>query len=346
MLCPNCGREIPDGTVCPCMGGSSALSSNPAVNVIKSIGSSTIFLVLAILSTVSVVLSVITDVTTVSSGVPEYLYDIYNSMGIDPSVYASAVSSGSVSSAISIVVSIVLSSLTTIALWLHYFTCKNQNSGNISTAGLTILKVFTWISIVSVIIVCVCMVILMVALMALGGSLGAYYDSPEAAGLTVGLIVFLLILLGALLGLMLAYEIAMLRVINRAKTIAYNGIPDNRVSQFLIVMSYLMGGFSCLVALISLFGSPLSGIAGLASGAASILTGVCLSRYRKEMTAVMYPPVQPVYAAQPVQPAAPVQPTVPVQPAAPAQPPVAPVEQPAAPAEQSAEEPAPTEPKE
>ena len=46
MICPNCGREIPDGTVCPCTLEAPALSDNPAVNVVKRVGSSGMLLAL------------------------------------------------------------------------------------------------------------------------------------------------------------------------------------------------------------------------------------------------------------------------------------------------------------
>lgn len=331
MICPKCGREIPDGTVCPCSYGTPALSSNPAVHVLKSVGSSTIFLVMAILSTAAVVFSILANLSAANGVIPAYLDQIYNYIGVDPSVYESVMSSAAVSSSVSIVVGGLISGLTTVALWVHYFTCRNRNSGNISTVGLTIWKVFTWIGIVSLIIACVGVVILM-AIMMIGAAAGG-----DDVGIYIGVAVFLTIFLGVILGLGLACEIATLRVINRAKTVAYNGIPDNRVSQFLVVMIWIGGIFTTLSGLVGLFGAPLTGIAGLASGVSSILSAICLTRYRQEMTAVMYPPVQPVYAQQPAAPVAPQQPVTPVPPVAP-QPPVEPAAPvtPAAPVEPAA----------
>ena len=309
MICPNCGREIPDGTVCPCSIQGSVLSSNPAVNVMKSVGSSTIFLVMAILSTISLVLALVTNASDVGDAIEPYIYElVYNMTGINPAYYGSAVETAGASSVISVVSGSVSSGLTVVALWLHYAASRDRKSGNISTVGLTIWKVFTWIAIVGLILACVAVVIFMVALMAFGGMTAPRDVFAVAAGVMVFAGIFVL----AVLALALACQIAKLRVINRAKTIAYNGIPDNRVSQFLIVMTWINGVFSVLVGLPSLFLLPLAGISNLAAAAVSILTALCLSRYKKDMTAVMYPPVMPVYA-QPVSYAAP---AAPQQPAA------------------------------
>lgn len=309
MICPKCGREIPDGTVCPCTYQSPALSSNPAVHVMKSVGSSTIFLVMAILGTVSFALTMISNVSDASGAIEQYIYElISNYTGIHPAYYASAMESAGISTTISLISSSAVSALTVVALWLHYATCKNQKSGNISTAGLTIWKVFTWIAIVGLILACVAVVILVIAVAALGGAA----MPRDEYGVVVGVVVFLSIFFGAVVGLALACEIAKLRVINRAKTIAYNGIPDNRVSQFLIVMTWIGGISSALTGLSSLFMLPVVGIANLISAAVSILAALCLTRYKKEMTVVMYPPVQPVYAqpiySQSVSPATPAMP--------------------------------------
>ena len=52
MICPKCGRTVPDGAPCPC--GAPVLSSNPAVNLKKTLGSSPKFLTAAILDSVTV----------------------------------------------------------------------------------------------------------------------------------------------------------------------------------------------------------------------------------------------------------------------------------------------------
>ena len=59
MICPKCGRMVPDGSQCPC--GAPVLSSNPAVNLLKTIGSSPKFLTAVILYTVMVLFNILSS---------------------------------------------------------------------------------------------------------------------------------------------------------------------------------------------------------------------------------------------------------------------------------------------
>lgn len=330
MICPKCGREIPDGTVCPCSMGTSMLSSNPALNVIKTIGSSSQFLVAAVLYSLGVLLTLIGNLSA-SSDVTAWLMNFAYEADVDMSYLYPYLQGASSTNAFSVVLSAIPAILIAVAFWLHYATCRGIKSGGISTAGLTIWKVMNYISLVCL---CVAAAIFAVAfiIILIGGI--ASGDSDGAA--VIALVIFCIIIVGIVFGLLIPYFIATIRVINRAKNVAATGVPDNRVSQFLIVMNWISAIFGVIGGLTSLFLSPLVGLAGLASAVAVILETLCLSRYRREMTVLMYPPVQPVYA-QPVQPAQPYQaysqPAAPVQPVAPAEP-----VQPAAPAQPAPED--------
>lgn len=335
MICPKCGREIPDGTVCPCSMGAPVLSSNPAVNVIKTIGSSSQFLIAAVLYSFGVLLTLIGNVSA-SSGATAWLMRFAYQADVDMSYLYPYLQGASGASAFSTVLSAIPAILIAVAFWLHYATCRSMKSGGISTAGLTIWKVMNYISLVVLCLAAVLCVIgffiILIAGLASGGSDGAA---------VAGIVIFCILIMGLVFGLVIPYFIAIIRVINRAKNVAATGMPDNRVSQFLIVMNWISAVCSIIGGLTSLFLSPLAGLAGLVSAASTIIITLGLSRYRREMTVLMYPPVQPVYA-QPVQPAQPYQaynqPVVPVQPSAPEAPaqPVVPA-QPAAPVEQAPE---------
>lgn len=338
MICPKCGREIPDGTVCPCSAGAPALSTNPALNVIKTIGSSPMFLVAAVLYSLGVLLTFIGNISA-SSDVTGWLMSFAYEMDVDMSYLYPYLQGASSTNAFSVVLSTIPAILIAVAFWLHYATCRGMKSGGISTAGLTIWKVMNYISLVCVIVAAVIFAVAFIIILIGGIASG---DSDGAA--VVGIAILCIIIVGIVFGLVIPYLIAEIRVINRTKNVAATGVPDNRVSQFLIVMNWISAVCAIISALTSLFLSPLVGLAGLASAVAVILETMCLTRYRREMTVLMYPPVQPVYAqpvqpAQPYQaynqPAAPVQPVQSVQPTAPAEP-VQPVE-PAAPVEPAQE---------
>lgn len=119
MICPKCGREIPDGTVCPCSVGTPMLSSNPAVNVIKKIGSSPLFLTAVILYSVTLVLTFISSITA-GSAIPYYAYSFMESYGesLPPSVYYSMMDASSGATAFGAILGLIPSILIAVGMWI------------------------------------------------------------------------------------------------------------------------------------------------------------------------------------------------------------------------------------
>ncbi len=323
MICPKCGREIPDGTICPCSSG--LLSSNPTLQVIKSIGSSPLFLAAALLYTLSAVFSIISALNpgTATVEVQKLLYD----MGMDPELlqYANA----GTPSVASVIVSSIVTLLVVLALWLLYATCRDRKTGNISTAGLTILKVITMLGVIGLCIVTLVLVVAGVILMISSTDDSSLYGSYGSGFAIVGVVFFVA---AVMFVLMVFYQIAVYKALSRIKNAALTGVPNNRVSRFMIVMLWIVGIFGVIGGLVGLFSDPLSAVGTLCNAVFWIVAALLFQRLRQEMTMLMYPPVQPVYA-QPVPPAqgyqaysqsaapqAPVQPATPVQPAAPSQP--------------------------
>lgn len=351
MQCPKCGREIPYGTVCSCS-VNAPLSSNPAVNVLKTIGSSPLFLTAAILYSVSTLITVFTSVLG-NSGVSDYLWYAFSTMDIDYSMLypiMNALNGASIGLTLLFSVPAIL---VAVGMWLHFATCRDRRSGNISTAGLTICKV-----IAIIFLVCYCLVtalLLFAVIMVLAGGsayfsysydlYGYGYDSGYAAGVTAG-VVFMLLLCVAIFVLFILYYVSVIRTIGKIKASAVSGMPENRISRFLTAMLYITGVLSGISGLIALFSTPVSGLATLASAVCSILIAVCLGRQRQQMTLLLYPPIQPAYMpVQPVQEAVPneyAQSVAPTAPAVPAQP-VVTAQEPTAP-EQPAPAPVPQEP--
>lgn len=303
MICPKCGRVIPDGTQCPCSLGAAPLSSNPALNVIKTIGSSTQYLVMAILASAGVLLTILAGVAG-SDSMSEAYYALANS-GMDLSFLYDVMDVVESTSFISVVFASIPSILLAVGMWMHYATCRNTASGNISTAGLTLWKVILYINLICVCFLCVAiLVVLVLALIGIGAMASEYYygynyEDGMAMGLTVVFVIAAIVVVVAF-ALGVISNICTIKTINRTKATAMSGVPDNRVPMYLIVMDYIMGGFSALSGLISLFSSPIAGLAVLTEAALLILMGMSLSRYRRQMTLLLYPPVQPVYTAPPV----------------------------------------------
>lgn len=306
MICPKCGRTIPDGSVCPCSYNTPALSSNPAVNTLKTIGSSSLFLVAAILLSVLPLLSIAGQMS-VGDAVSDFMYYAMQ-LDLDPSVFYPILNAVDSASIVSAVFSCVPAILIAAAMWITYASCRSTQSGNVSTAGLTICKVLSIISLVCACIGGACALLVTIIMLIAGGTMMediAYEFGDSIGQATMAVIVVVCIAVIAVLVLMILYEASVIKTINRIKATAATGVPDNRISNFLIVMNYIGAVGSVISGLANLFTSPILGLVSLVSAATLILISIILARYRSGMTLLMYPPVQPVYPQQPMPPQGP-----------------------------------------
>lgn len=323
MICPKCGRDIPEGTVCPCsfeapgpIPGAVPLSTNPAVNVIKRLGSSGLFLAIAILFSVSALFTILSSAAM--GDVMMNLYYYGYSMGLDVETLGSLIDAMYSTSIPRAILGSIPTILLAVAMWIHYGTCRSTKSGNISTAGLTICKVLRYISMIGMCLATVMLVIVGVILVlffvsggvdsmssSLYGGSSSFYGSSSVEEVALGILMVLgifILFFSFFMVLAITYQASIIRMINRTKISAQTGTPDNRVSGYLIAMNCIVAGLNILTSLFVLFTSPVSAVATLANAVGLILTSVLLSRYRKEMDAVIYPPAVPVIPVVPVQP--------------------------------------------
>lgn len=324
MICPNCGREIPDGTVCPCTLAAPSLSDNPALNALKSVGSSPMFLTLCVLFSVSALLTILSSLAVGDTLSSIYIYAYQ--LGMDMQDVDTLMDVMRSTSVFSVVLGSIPAILVAVAMWIHFGTCNNRQSGNISTAGLTICKVLSYISLIGGCIIALLVVggfaLIIVAFLVSDmpwGELfdpygsygyGGYTDEEATIAVVVVLAVFALVVTFAIV-LAITYQASIIRMINRTKTVAQTGRADDRVSGYLTGMTGLTAATAIISGLTALFTSPLTGAASLAQGAAYILMIILLRRYGREMNAVLYPPMVPV--APPMYGGFPVQQNVPVQ---------------------------------
>lgn len=322
MFCPKCGREIPDGTVCPCTLEQPQLSDNPALNALKTVGSSPLFLAMAVLFSLSALLTIFS-----SLGVSDAMSNIYiyaYQMGMDMDQVETIMNAVRSSSMFSAILGSIPAILTAAAMWIHFATCKSRQNGNISTAGLTICKVLCYISMISLCIggvlilagFAIVIVAFLVSDMPLGsmfdpynsyGYGGSYTDEEATIAIVVVLAVFALIITFVMV-LAITYQASFIRMINRTKNVAATGVADDRVSGYLVGMTGFTAATTILPGLMALFTSPLTGAASITRGVALILVVVLLRTYGKAMNQVLYPPIAPpMYGGFPVPPQAPVQ---------------------------------------
>lgn len=299
MICPKCGRMVPDGSQCPC--GAPVLSSNPAVNLLKTIGSSPKFLTAVILYTVMVVFNILMSFS--SGDWINALYYYGANYGLDPDIFYPMMSALESSSLLGAVMGSIPAILLAVGMWMFYVTCRNTQSGNISTAGLTICKVIAYIVLVFICALAALLLVMAVLLM-IGGvattsAYNSYYYDDGSAAVLITVLGVLLVVLAAVMALLIAYYVCVIKTINRIKASALNGAPDNRIPRFLTVLMMVTGVLSGLGGLFSLFTTPAAGIASLAGAVCAILMALLLSEYRAKMSMLLYPPVQPMYNNMP-----------------------------------------------
>ena len=301
MICPKCGRTVPDGMPCPC--GAPMLSSNPAVNLIKTLGSSTKFLAATILYSAMVLFAIFAAFG--SKALVDQLYYYGANYGVDPDVFYPMMSALEGFTTAGLIFTLIPAILVAVGMWLFYSTCRNRQTGNVSTVGLTICKVLAIISLVMIcVIIALVLFIMVVVMVVLASNMGYsyYYNATDNANVLIFAQVFLgifAVVLAAMLVLYILYYVSVIKVINRIKASAINGVPDNRIPRFLTGFLMFLGVMNALGGVASLITSPIAGVGSLAGAACFILMSLLLKEYRDKMTVLLFPPVQPMYGNMP-----------------------------------------------
>ena len=347
MLCPKCGREIPYGTSCPCSGGGTAPSGSPAQNLIKKLGSSPLLLTAVILFTISLALNLCAGI--MSFALPDFAMSAPVSGASSPTLTVSF--QGNMALSILMFAALIPDLLICIGIWMFSAACRKKETEKISTAGLTLCK-GVYIAILSLIGVLVAVLVVSLLTLLITAIFSSSGDSMYPGGVPVvpligAFSVFYFIFLGAILALPVAFVVSKIKTVNRIKSCLATGMPDHRVSNFLIAMLWIRGvilGFFGLIMLLFSFlmvnlpgGPPISytvvivlrALGWLAASVCVIFIAVLLGRLRREMSILVFSamyPMQSLYQGASGQPAPQFYPTVPIQSAPPTQfvPPVQP----------------------
>ncbi len=279
-------------------------SSNPAVDVLKRTGASGKFLVLTIMMTVSVAVSIAFS-GEMSRHYSMVFSDFFSSLSRSFNDITGA----------SIVASIFISLptiLVVVAMWMIFFACSSRKDGGVSTSGITLLKVIKIIELV--IFLLASLALLAIGILFLTGVMGNiisssigdwyyYYYGTLAdfssldgrAGFTIFGIIFCVIAV-LMCAFVVAFYTSIIKILSRGKNIAETGVPDNRVSGFLIAVLWIFAIIQAIIAVVSIFSGTFSFIPPVFSCVTMLLAAILLSEYKKGMTAVLYG-AHPVMAA-------------------------------------------------
>lgn len=271
--------------------------SESVLDTVRRLATGPAFLVGAIAYTLAMVLSIISSLT-----LPSNLVDIFsnlmNKFGYSREameIFSAVNRSLDTTVIISIIIGSVPTVLIALGMWLCFASAKNREK-QMSTTGLTIIKVITIISFVCLCLVIVAIIILLIVAASVGGNAirayggySGYYGYEDYSGVISGAlssaVIILVFLALAALTLGIFYYILLLKTINSMRNTIQTGEPSDKVSGFVAVMSFIgaagsiIGGFSSL----SLPGTALSGISSLLSATCMIAFGVLIFQYRKSM---------------------------------------------------------------
>lgn len=296
MLCPKCGMQNADG-VSFCQNCGTALTasqpgyqqpyqtpqyqqttytqqptSSTGLTVMKKECSSPIALVAIIAYSTAALFSFINSVSG-SSGILRYLYQIANAFDMEYMMRDLFYMIRSASVAFTII-GMIPTIFIAVGLWITYASAASKSQVGMKTGGLTLVKV---ILIINLVFKCIVFAIVeIIAIVAIFNISNSYFGSAMVAPLV-----------GLMIGIAIGMTLIILFYVNAVKTIntisltARTGNPSDKVSVYVAVMSFIMGGFMVL-SIITNFG-VFALLANLCSATAYITFGVFLISYRGKM---------------------------------------------------------------
>ena len=255
----------------------------PVHGVLKSFFASPLFLITAILFSANLLFQIIANLIPQD---PAYIVNqIYSNLPyemqfiISPGDLYSALSDAQSGTTIGTVIGMLISGgLMAAAYWVTYISAKNPSIPAAKTAGLTIMKVFSIISLVVLSLAEVlCVVLAVIFGVALAGNDYGYMMS----------VLFLILIVACIIGFVvlifeIIYEAKVIKMLNSAKNAMLTGMVPNKASMFVAVICFI----SAAVSFFSVFGDavlygwirvPL----GLTSVALNVLHGLLVLRFNK-----------------------------------------------------------------
>lgn len=281
-FCVACGQKIEESTFigAPKTPLEEPLrSTNPALHIIKKLGSSPLYLALCILSVVSVVFTAIYALFSVSLGV-DTVFDLLNESGLADygNQFGPILHSVGYAYTAALLVGLIPAVLHCIALWLTYASAKNNQSGGLQTTGLSIHIVILTIGTVLLALIALLVVACIGLVVFLCFTLG------EMEMETILFVVFVsavLVFLLATYAFAILYTIFLLRSLHKVKQTALTGVPSDKISRFAAIVLIVLGAFSAVSAVSSM--DILLFVSSGVGAAMYIIGGILMLKYKDEM---------------------------------------------------------------
>ncbi|MBQ7016396.1 MAG: hypothetical protein IJN10_05525 [Firmicutes bacterium] len=216
---------------------------NPAVAAVKKTGGSALFLIATITYTIIVLLSLISAFMPSSlSTYADLLYEITYDVSVYDTIYA--MDSGSMIGAL---IGSIPGILIAVAFWMIYGACKSKKP-RVSTGGFTMINVFQIINLVlmSILLALVCVLMVIFAFLAYELNSTEMYGFAALAGVATIIYIFVLIFMVLILVLSIIYYAKLVGTVRVIKKAANGIVSGNKISMFVIVINFILVGFSVI----------------------------------------------------------------------------------------------------
>ena len=269
----------------PILGGGPFLPPAEASRLIRSVGSSPLFLVATILFSTSFLIDMYQRFSMILQYGAYYnplgMYgNLFYSMGLDD-MYSDIYSAMRDVSAVTTIFSLlflVFPLLIVIGLWLFFGASMRKGSDafptTTSTSGLTLIKTSVMIqNIFLLVLLGVIWVVSLIGLIASGTMLSSYGDAGVATAVFIGL----LFALSAAFVLLIIYMIGIVKTANTAVS-AFRGLPSgNHVSMFVVVFNFIAAFFTFGSTIYSAAANPYYSIPSILQGLSSAVVMALIS---------------------------------------------------------------------
>lgn len=275
-VCPVCGAAVPQTASFPAGNFQPALSENSVFDVLRSAGSSKLFLAAVIVFSVSLLLNIVNAFIPLS-------VDFSQLVGAENffDVRALANIFNQLTRTLQIVswFSWIPTAAICAGMWMFYSACKNPQESSVKTTGLTVIKVF---ALCSVVISAVFVIVFLIILFGIANVTGDPYFNAVMSTIIAMVVVALCIAVVPLI----FYYVFIVKTINAIKQTATTGQPSNGVSTFVAVWNFITAGLQ----LITLFSTSVSITMAInaCSIAFLIMMGIAILNYKASMRRLIY----------------------------------------------------------
>lgn len=272
-FCPNCGTDagVPTVSTPQVYSAPPAPKATTVAGVLQEICTSPLAIIMLVLYSLGIIFSIAS-----SGGILSFIGNLVSKVYGSGYGYGSEISDmlgllngvGVAYGVIAAIPTIIMA----IGLWLLWASARN---GRPQTTGLTMVQVILTIQ-------CVCAFI-STATYAILGIIFAVQTYQWMKGTAIGLML-LLWLVGGVYAVIGVFYLKSIKIVKTIKSSILTAVASDALSNFVGIVTMILGGANLLYALVLLFmGSFSSFLGGLCSGGSSLLMALMLFTYRNRM---------------------------------------------------------------